>query len=65
MKTLVDGIAERWDVSARIMDVSRRCHLSPHLLIIPSPPNLGLASALLINAHYRIVSELVQLSNNT
>ena len=35
----------------------------------PSPPNLDLASALLIgvliNAHYKVVSELVQLSNNT
>ena len=31
----------------------------------PSPPNLGHASALLIDAHYRVISELVQLSNNT
>lgn len=77
VKTIVDGIARDGLSQQGLMDVSKRCNLSPHLFFFfgvnftssfdytPLPPNLDLASAMLINAHYKVVSELLQLSNNT
>lgn len=78
VKTIVDGIARDGLSQQGLMDVSKRGNLSPHLSFFffgvnftssfdytPLPPNLDLASAMLINAHYKVVSELLQLSNNT